>query len=116
MNQIEPFLDAENADTPTYDPVRAAKPRVKVIKTSYNDDPMRENVTFQIFGCVYICYAKKTRGRSMIRYLGLLDNGRPPGKEKEPFEDAISGDSIKDAIDQDVIGNLVKEAKGHGQS
>lgn len=81
MNQTEPISNTEGAILePRYDPVKAAKPRIKVLKTPYSDDPMAEGTTFQIFGCVYICYAKKTRGRSMIRYLGVADV-EPEGSE-----------------------------------
>jgi len=78
MEQIEPISDTENAALPVvpekrWDPEKAAKPKVKVIKTPYEDDPMKEKTVFQIFGSVYICYAKKTRGRSMIRYLGKVE-------------------------------------------
>lgn len=78
MEQIEPISDTENAALPVmndkrWDPEKAAKPKVKVIKTPYEEDPMKEKTVFQIFGCVYICYAKKTRGRSMIRYLGKVE-------------------------------------------
>lgn len=75
MEQIEPIRDTESAALPVmsekrWDPEKAAKPKVKVIKTPYDEDPMKEKTVFQIFGSVYMCYAKKTRGRSMIRYLG----------------------------------------------
>ena len=79
MEQMEPIKDTEQAAMPVmpveprWDPKKAAKPKVKVIKTPYDADPMKEKTVFQIFGCVYICYAKKTRGRSMIRYLGRVE-------------------------------------------
>lgn len=84
MDQIEPINDKENTalpvvpEEPRWDPEKAAKPKVRLIKTSYDQDPMKEKTVFQIYGCVYVCYAKKTRGRSMIRYLGkaeVLEDG-----------------------------------------
>ena len=58
---------------------------MKLKKIPYTEDPMKEKVVFQLFGCVYICYAKKTRGRSMIRLLGraetLNEKGAVPDGE-----------------------------------
>jgi hypothetical protein len=102
MNPIEPILTTEE---PRYDPERASRPRIKVLKTPYSDDPMAEGATFSIFGCVYICYAKKTRGRSMIRYLGIADveHGR------KLIDPAPASKVLKDAIDDDVMKDLVGE-------
>ena len=114
MEQMEPIADTKRADLipPMWDPAKAAKRQVRVIKVSHDLDPMKEQTIFEFGGFVYICYAKKTRGRSMIRCLGLAD----VAPKDVPFEDAISGDGIKEAIDKDIIDNVIKEAEGDGGS
>ena len=67
-----PLPDIDEAE-PCWDPEKAAKRKVRVIKVPYDLDPMKEKTVFEFAGFVYICYAKKTRGRSMIRGLGLAD-------------------------------------------
>ena len=111
---------------PRWDPEKATKRKVRVVKVPYDQDPMKEKTVFEYQGFVYICYAKKTRGRSMIRCLGLahidppkkqtpfesgklLDNAKG-GLENDSFDDAISGDGIKDIIDKDIIDKVIKEA------
>ena len=58
---------------PRYDPLKAATPRVRVRKIPYSKDPMKEGVIFQVFGCAYHCYGKKTKGRSQIQLLGEVE-------------------------------------------
>jgi len=139
---------------PKWDPEKAAKRKVRVLKVPYGEDPMDEKTIFEFGGFVYICYAVKTRGRYMIRCLGLaevehdrriMDTGPAAKglkdaidddvmeeaieKEKTPFEagkildnakdgldDDAMGDSIKEAIDNDIVQKVIKEAEGHGQS
>ena len=75
MEQTESLVDPESTALPpaTWDPEKAARRKVRVIKVPYDLDPMKEHTIFEFQGFVYICYAKKTRGRSMIRCLGLSD-------------------------------------------
>ena len=75
MQETQPIADTESTALPpaTWDPEKAARRKVRVIKVPYDLDPMKENTVFEFAGFIYICYAKKTRGRSMIRCLGLSD-------------------------------------------
>ena len=59
---------------PRYDASKTSKPRVKVRKIPYSQDPLKKDVVFQLFGCAYICYGKKTKGRSQIQLLGKVDS------------------------------------------
>jgi len=134
MEQVNPIADKESSalppveQVPKWDPEKAAMRKVRVIKVPYDQDPMKEQTTFEYAGFVYICYAKKTRGRSMIRCLGLSDvegpreDEPPPVKGPTPFEageildnaedafKAAMGDAIAEAIDDEIM----KEVTGDG--
>lgn len=133
MEQTEPIADTESTalppagQVPKWDPEKAARRKVRVIKVPYHLDPMKEKTTFEFQGFIYICYAKKTRGRSMIRCLGLPEIDPP--KKQTPFEagklldnakneldgDAM-GDAIQEAIDDETVQQVIKEVTGDGQS
>ena len=66
-----------------FDVSKMNKPRVRVIKIPFDQDPLGEGEVFQLKGCVYICYQKKTRGRSLIRLLGEAE----PVEQVEPVEE-----------------------------
>lgn len=112
-----------------WDPEKASKRKVRVLKVPHGEDPMEKKTVFEFGGFVYICYAVKTRGRYMIRCLGLADVERPREKEQTPFEsgklldeatkeldaDAM-GDAIKEAIDDETVQQVIKEVTGDGRS
>ena len=68
QEQVKPVIE------PRYDPLKAATPRVKVRKIPYSQDPLKKDAIFQLYGCAYICYGKKTKGRSQIQLLGKIDS------------------------------------------
>ena len=130
MEQIEPIETTRSAKLPVlkWDPEKAAKRKVKIVKVPHGQDPMKEKTVFEFGGFVYICYAKKTRGRSMIRCLGMTEIEREPpklspygagklldaaGKEDEGPFDAM-GEAIKDAVDDDIMKKVVTDAEGDG--
>jgi len=103
MEQMEPIADTESASLPVmkveprYDSQRAGIRKVRVIKVPYEQDPMKEQTVFEFGGFVYICYAKKTRGRAMIRCLGLADVERPPNESIKDEAVAISDNAVAEA-------------------
>ena len=117
MEQMEPIANTKRADLipPMWDPAKAAKRQVRVIKVSHDLDPMKEQTIFEFGGFVYICYAKKTRGRSMIRCLGLADVERESSR-MNPADANAAGEAMREAIDKDIIDNIAKEAEGDGGS
>ena len=134
MEQIQPVSDAGKEALAvlrperTWDPEKATKRKVRVIKVPYDQDPMKEKTIFEYQGFVYICYSKKTRGRSMIRCLGLAEVEGPPKKKQTPFEsgkllDGVKteldgdafGDAIKEAIDDEKVQQVIKEVTGEGE-
>ena len=100
-----------------WDPEKAGKRKVRVVKVPYGQDPMKEKTIFEFGGFVYICYAVKTRGRYMIRCLGMAEVEKPAQPALTPFEagklldDAADGmgDNVKDAVDDEIIDNLSNE-------
>jgi len=120
MEQFEPIGTGEGAQLPeappepTYDPERAARRKVRVKKVPYSHDPMKEKTIFEFAGFVYICYAKKTRGRSMIRCLGMSQL-EPEPKLPDINADQM-GEAIKEAINNDDVQEVIKEVAGDGQS
>ena len=146
MEQIEPIATTESAKLPVvepkWNPEKAAKRKVKVVKVPYGQDPMKEKTVFEFGGFVYICYAKKTRGRSMIRCLGMTEVEREPPKltpyeagklldaagnedhlgsadlQSAPVQREIDkmSEAIKDSCDdevfQDMVNSAVKENEG----
>ena len=122
MEQTAP-AERPQIPEPRYDPERASRRKVRVKKVPYSYDPMKEKTIFEFAGFVYICYAKKTRGRSMIRCLGMsqLEHEQKPvspydaGKILTKAEDDM-GDAIKEAINDDVVQEVIKEVTGDGQS
>ena len=103
MEQMEPIAQPERPvmppgiQEPRYDAQMAGRRRVRVIKVGYDKDPMKEQTVFEFAGFVYICYAKKTRGRSMIRCLGLADVERPPKESIKDEAVAISDNAVAEA-------------------
>ena len=87
---------------PMWDPEKAAKRKVRVLKVPHGEDPMQEKTVFEFGGFVYICYAVKTRGRYMIRCLGLADVERPVENETTPFEAGKILDNAKAGIDDEI--------------
>ena len=119
MEQIEPIATTEQAILPVpsrepkWDPEKAGKRKVRVVKVPHGQDPMKEKTVFEFGGFVYICYAVKTRGRYMIRCLGMADveKARPamtPYEAGKLLDNAANamGDDIKEAVDDEVINNL----------
>jgi len=109
MEQTQPVGRPVIPD-PRWDPEKATKRKVRVIKVPYDQDPMKEKTIFEYQGFVYICYSKKTRGRSMIRCLGLA-HIEPP-KKQTPFEAGKLLDGVKNQLDGDAMGDAIKEAIG----
>ena len=123
LEEYDAFPLPDQRKEPGWDPEKAARRKVRVIKVPYDLDPMKEHTIFEFQGFVYICYAKKTRGRSMIRCLGLADIAPPVAKVlPEEMTAAIKderveyglGDGIRESIDKDIIDNIAKEAEGDG--
>jgi len=116
MEQVEPIRTTEEVilppgrQDPRWDPEKATKRKVRVIKVPYDQDPMKEKTIFEYQGFVYICYSKKTRGRSMIRCLGLAEVEGPPKKKQTPFESGKLLDNVKNGLDADAMGDAIKEA------
>ena len=112
MEQFEPIGDGRNAalppavPEPRWDPENASKRKVRVIKAPYDHDPMKEKTVFEFGGFVYICYAKKTRGRSMIRCLGMVVVDAP--KKQTPFEAGKLLDEATKELDDDAMGDAIK--------
>ena len=106
---------------PRYDTEKTGRRKVRVVKVPYSQDPMKEKTVFEFSGFVYICYAKKTRGRSMIRCLGMsqLEREQKPvspydaGKILTKAEDDM-GEAIKEAINDYVVQKVITEVAGHG--
>lgn len=102
MLQIEPHQDTPEhmlspaSHEPRWDPEKAAMRKVRVLKVPYDQDPMKEKTIFEYQGFVYICYAKKTRGRSMIRCLGIAEIDAP--KKHTPFEAGKLLDNANDGL------------------
>jgi len=112
MEQIETAEIRERSTLPVmeprWDPEKTGKRKVRVRKVPHGYDPMKEKTVFEFGGFVYICYAKKTRGRSMIRCLGIAD----VENDRRVMDTGPAAKGLKDAIDDDVM----KEATGKKQT
>ena len=120
MEQIEPIETTESAKLPVmeprWDPEKAGKRKVRLIKVPHGQDPMREKTIFEFGGFVYICYAVKTRARYMIRCLGMADVEKPATPDLTPYEAGKLLDDATDDMGEDIMEEAGKEAEGHGQS
>lgn len=101
---------------PTWDPEKAARRKVRLIKVPHGQDPMKEKTIFEFGGFVYICYAVKTRARYMIRCLGMADVEKPATPDLTPYEAGKLLDAADDDVGEELIKQAVKEAEGHGRS
>ena len=117
MEQVEPIETTEGAllatkdalerlvppiPEPRWSPGKAAKRKVRVLKVPHGEDPMEEKTIFEFGGFVYICYAVKTRGRYMIRCLGLAEAEH----DRRIMDPGPAAKGLKDAIDDDVMKEL----------
>ena len=111
MEQSETLEIKENAQLPIvepkWDPERAARRKVRVIKVPNGQDPMKEKTVFEFGGFVYLCYAVKTRGRYMIRCLGMAELA----SDTKLIDPGPAAKALSDSIDSDVMADLKTDVK-----
>lgn len=88
-----------------WDPEKAVRRKVRVLKVPHGEDPMEEKTIFEFGGFVYICYAVKTRGRYMIRCLGLAEVEH----ERRIIDTGPAAKRLKDAIDDEVMKGAIEK-------
>ena len=110
MEQIETAEIRERSKLPAmeprWDPEKAGKRKVRIAKVPHGLDPMKEKTVFEFGGFVYICYAKKTRGRSMIRCLGMAEIEPDP----KIMDATLASKALSDSIDDDVMKEAQAES------
>ena len=97
-----------------WDPEKAARRKVRVIKVPNGQDPMKEKTVFEFGGFVYMCYAVKTRSRYMIRCLGIADVEKPAKPELTPFETGKLLDNAADDLVKINEGEVAIDGQSSG--